>query len=87
MAEQEIFLPIPDYEDLYEASNCGNIKSLKSKHDKIIVLKKGIDRSGYQIVTLCKNGVHKTKTVHRLVLLAFKGFSNKDVQLFKTDFN
>jgi hypothetical protein len=72
----EIFKPIPDYEGLYEASNFGNIKSLKSKHNKIIVLKKSKDRSGYEIVQLCKDGHHSTKTVHRLVMTAFYGLSN-----------
>lgn len=80
MAEQkEIFRPIPEYVGLYEVSNFGNVKSLKSRHNKIIVLKKGVDLSGYEIVTLCRNGVHKTKTVHRLVLSAFLGISDKNV--------
>lgn len=72
----EIFKPIPEYIGLYEASNFGNIKSLKSRHNKVVVLKKSKDKAGYEIVTLCKDGYHLTKTVHRLIMGAFYGVSD-----------
>jgi hypothetical protein len=74
--DMEIFKDIPGYEDYYQASNYGNIKSLKSKHNKIILLKQSTDKCGYKIVALCKDNIKKTKTVHRLIASAFLGNSN-----------
>jgi hypothetical protein len=39
-------------------------------------LKSGSDYGGYQIVTLCENKKRFTKTVHRLIALAFYGDSD-----------
>ena len=66
----EIFKDIIGYEGLYQISNLGNVKSLKFK--KHIILKGGIDLSGYKIVSLRdSNKKQSTKTVHRLVAIAF----------------
>jgi hypothetical protein len=76
ISEIELYKDIPGYEGYYQAYNYGNIKSLKSRHNKILVLKNGVDNCGYNIVTLCKDDTKKTKTVHRLVASAFLGNSN-----------
>ena len=59
--------PIPGYEDLYWASDQGNIIS-RSK-----ILKPYTEPSGYLQVSLCKNGKVTKYRIHRLVLLAFVG--------------
>jgi hypothetical protein len=61
--------PIPNYENLYEISSLGEIKSLYNKQSKI--LKQGIGSKGYKNITLCKNGKQTTFNVHRLVALVF----------------
>lgn len=74
----EIFKDIIDYEGIYQVSNKGNVKSL-IKLAGVEILKPGIDRGGYKIVTLCKDKSRKTKTVHRLEMEAFLGKSNLQV--------
>lgn len=81
----ETWKQVLNYEDLYLVSNYGNVMSLKSRHGKSILLKKCNDKSGYEIVTLCKNGEHKTKSVHRLVMTAFYG--NNKLQVNHIDGN
>ena len=46
---------IPGYEGLYEVSNIGNVKSLiKNK-----IIKYFINKKGYRLVSLSKNGIIK----------------------------
>lgn len=67
----EIYKDIEGYEGLYKVSTKGNIKSLINRNGKNIILKQGVDKCGYCIVSLCKEKKKTTKTVHRLVALAF----------------
>lgn len=83
----EIWKEIKGYENLYQVSNLGRVKSLKrivnhsrwgtqTIHEKI--LKTTIDKDGYVQVGLHKNNKQSTKTVHRLVAIAFcKNIENK----------
>lgn len=77
--EHEIWKQINGYEGLYEVSNLGNVRSverrvwsrgfyitLKGKPKKYV-----IDKRGYCIVFLSKDGVEKNYRVHRLVANAF----------------
>lgn len=75
---------IKGYEGLYQVSNEGRVKSLERivikknrygkysqfKH-KCKILKPQYDSDGYQIISLCVNGVPKTYKIHRLVAKAF----------------
>ena len=65
---------VEGYEDLYEVSNLGRIRSLpqkgKGRRNKVIIRRPSI-RSGYQVMCLSKNGKQKTHSVHRLVAAAF----------------
>lgn len=80
----EIWKPIKDFEDSYEVSSKGRVRSL----DKIVVDNlKGTERrrlikgkilkpylckgNGYLLVTLSKNSKLKYKTIHRLVAESF----------------
>ena len=65
---KEIWKDIENYENLYQISNLGRIKSLC--FNKIKILKPHNNR-GYYDVTLYKNGKHKQHKIHRLVASAF----------------
>ncbi|WP_433708684.1 NUMOD4 motif-containing HNH endonuclease [Paenibacillus illinoisensis] len=68
----EEWLPVLNYEGLYEVSNLGRVKRLRSSDtSKEKVLKPQIQRDGYQRVTLSKRGQKKRLAIHRLVAIAF----------------
>lgn len=67
MKTVETFLSVPGYEGLYEISNLGNIKSLRSGK----LMKKTKNNDGYEAVSLTKNGKSRGYFVHRLVALTF----------------
>lgn len=74
----EVWLPIEDYEGLYEISNLGRVKVL-SKYRGLNYstftperIKKPSDNGrGYKITSLCKNSCKRTFYIHRLVALYF----------------
>jgi len=63
----ETFLSVPGYEGLYEVSDKGNVKSLRSGK----LLKQSSNKDGYKMVSLTKNGKSRGFSVHRLVALTF----------------
>lgn len=65
----EIWKDITGYEELYQVSNYGRVRSLKTLKRK--VLKPVKTSNGYYCVTLYKNGTKVLKKVHRLVAEAF----------------
>jgi hypothetical protein len=70
--EGEEWMPIKDYEGLYEVSNFGRVKSLCAGKWKSTTLRKPQPtRNGYMAVTLKKSGKVRSITVHRLVAIAF----------------
>ena len=60
-------VPIPEYEDLYEVSNKGDVRSLRSGR----LLQPKQTKVGYYRVTLANHGAVRTVSIHRLVALAF----------------
>ena len=66
---EEIWKDKKDYEEHYQVSNCGRVKSIKFGKERI--LKPVPNSFGYLFVNLCKDGKVKAFTVHRLVAEAF----------------
>ena len=58
-----------DYEDRYEISNLGRVKSLTQKKPRI--LKAHLTYKGRYFVGLCKDGVRTKGCIHRVLALAF----------------
>ena len=80
MKDIEIWKKIKNYENLYEISNHGKVKSVKRiiKRKKTgnlpikeRILKPSINVSGYKTVALSKNDKRKIIPIHRLVAQAF----------------
>ena len=67
MKTVETFLSVPGYEGLYEISNLGNVKSLRSGR----LMKRSKNNVGYEMVCLTKDKTQKTYFIHRLVALTF----------------
>lgn len=68
----EIWMPIAGYEDRYEVSNTGKVRSLNYRMTgKKKELKPITQGKGYHAVGLCKNGKMRWGKVHRLVADAF----------------
>ena len=76
----EIWKPVVGYEDYYEISSMGRVRSLDRyvrgscdsiKLHKGRILHPKIDRGGYCIYSLCKDGQSKSFRGHRLVADAF----------------
>ena len=60
------------YEQRYQVSDCGNVRSLDYMHTKATKnLIQTVTNGGYMTVCLYKNGTHQNKYVHRLVAQAF----------------
>lgn len=84
--EKEIWKDIKGYENLFQVSNLGNVRSLDktitTKDGKIVTYKgrqfknEYTDRDGYHKVGLTHCGKYKTVHVHRLVAIAFLGEPN-----------
>ena len=91
----EIWKDIPGYEDLYQVSNFGRIKS---KCREVTVIRTGYRsgtysyiiperimnqsiRSRYWCITLCKNGIHCSHLVHRLIAKTFFNDYSDDLEV------
>ena len=78
----EIFKPIEGYEDLYEVSNEGNVRNKTTGR----LLKPG-GAKGYLKVLLYKDGICKSKSIHRLVAETFLPNPNHYPQVNHIDEN
>lgn len=73
---KEIWKPVLGYEELYEASNFGRIRSLKrngTRNNGTILAAAKAKSGGYMRVLLSAFGKRKNCLVHRLVWEAFNG--------------
>jgi hypothetical protein len=78
----EKWMPVLGYEDLYEVSSFGRVKSCEKEvwnprgwYNKYPerILKTRVTKTGYVQVHICSDGVGVTTSVHRLVAFAFFG--------------
>lgn len=70
--DTEIWKDVEGYENKYQISNLGNVKSLNYNHTKTEkILKPNIDGSGYYFVDLHKDGKRKHYRIHRLISIHF----------------
>ena len=78
----ETWKDIPDYEGLYQVSNTGKVRSKKkrrvngvswSKRKIGVEKKQRLDKDGYYLTTLSKEGIKTTFHIHELVCFAFIG--------------
>lgn len=79
---KETWKPVAGYEGYYEVSSRGRIRSISARRKRKIssrILKSGLRSDGYHNVVLCKDGVARTRTVHRIVAEAFFGPSDLSV--------
>lgn len=89
----EEWRPIQGYEELYEVSNLGRVRSL----DRVVnrngakvsrkgrILRPGKDGYGYLLVGLSEDGKKKLFSVHRLVWEAFNGKRPEGMQINHID--
>lgn len=78
----EVWKDIKGYENKYQVSNLGNIKSLNYNNTgKEKLLKPKINRYGYNEVKLSKNNKTKIFLVATLVVHAFLGEKNEDMEV------
>lgn len=85
----EIWKDVLGYENFYEVSNLGNVRSKEriviEKNGKQKLLKSKLlkfrpaKRGNYHTVCLSKNGLVKNMKVHRIVMITFNGLSNLTV--------
>ena len=76
MATSEVWKDVVGYEGIYQVSNKGNVYSVVRKDSRGIkiggqTLKPRHQKNGYINVVLHKNGVRKTKSIHRIIAEAF----------------
>lgn len=74
--ENERWLPIVGYEDLYEVSNLGRVRRTKTKWLNELNpprMKKITESQGYHVVSLSSGGETTVHHVHKLVLNSFVG--------------
>lgn len=71
----EIWKTIPNYENFYEVSNTGKIRTLRTKK----ILKTYIINSGYECIKFCVNNTRTSHLIHRLVMLTFYPVENSSI--------
>lgn len=93
----EIWKPIPGWEDLYEVSDQGRVKSLYRSfinargHHRIYpsrlikIAGQSSKRGGYGVISLCHKGRQQTAHLHQLVASVFLGPKPKGMEVCHND--
>lgn len=81
MKAEEIWKPVKGYEEFYEVSNLGRVKSHYCKCGvKDRILKPGTAH-GYSYVVLVKSGQRKNIKIHKLVAESFLGYVARGLEI------
>ncbi len=83
---EEIWKDIIEFENMYQISNYGRVKSLerKSKNNRLLkekILKTSLDGSGYHLLGLNKNNKKYMRYIHRLVADHFLEIKREGIKL------
>jgi hypothetical protein len=93
---KERWLPVTEFEGIYEVSDFGRVRSLdrdvryvngRTQPWQGRLLKPSLASGGYPSVELCQNGSGKTTAVHSIVAAAFLGPRPPDKQVAHRDGN
>lgn len=90
MSNEETWKQVPGYEDIYEASNLGRIRSYhRHKFGAEIphVMIPANNKKGYPQLVFTKNGKPKTRSVHRIIAETFIPNYNNLPQINHIDLN
>jgi len=94
MSLHEIWKNIPGYEEKYQVSNKGRVRSLDREifdnqggnyFRKGVILKYSYNKGGYARISLSKHSIRKTYLIHILVMLIFKGPKPEGQEIFHID--
>lgn len=83
----EEWRPIPGYERTYAVSSLGRVYSHPRPTTAGGVLKGSVDSHGYRRVGLVQDGKQRTRRVHVLVVLAFRGPAPEGMEIRHLDGN
>lgn len=90
-SDKEIWKPIKGYENLYEVSNHGNVKSfIRHGNNRVRILNGSLadhDSERYLLVSLHKNNIKENKRIHIIVAETFLGKPNFKVHIHHKDEN
>lgn len=94
----EIWKPTPGFEDRYEVSNLGRVRSVAFLQRYLLrngkeayrqtpakIIAQQVTNSGYALVHLHRNGERKARTVHSLVAVAFLPGSDRTINHINGD--
>lgn len=90
----ETWMPVPDFEDRYEVSDKGRVRSLdieitdrlgRTRRQPGRIKKTWYDRGGYEMVELSRDGQRFGLGVHRLVALAFTPPEKEGLEVMHLD--
>lgn len=90
LAENQVFVDIPNYEGIYAITRYGEVWSYpkvngRNSHQKGKWLKQQTERTGYKFVVLQKNKDRKTCYVHNLVYKSYISDYSKELQINHID--
>jgi hypothetical protein len=74
MQENEIWLPVKDFEEHYQVSNLGRLRRMTNGYGSLLPIPRLIDskpkKNGYKLASLSVKSKIKYKTIHRMVATA-----------------
>lgn len=81
--KKEIWVPVIEFEELYEVSNLGRVRNIKTKRIK----KDYLGNCGYKTVALSKKSKTYIKLLHKLVIESFIGNNDTTLTVNHKDHN